>query len=262
MNLRGELVGINTAILSRSGGNQGIGFAIPANMATVVMNNLREHGRVVRGYLGVRLQDLDPTLARGMGLGDDDQGVVVTLVEENSAADNGGLQAGDIILDVNGQKVSSMRQFRTTVGLTAPGTEVDFGVFRQGERIEVDVQLGARPGEEVAVVAEDDEADEHNSPFEGVVVQDANPRLAQQLRMPSDTTGPVVVNVKPRTPAARAGLRVGDIIRQVDQLSVEDTDDLRNAVKRAMRDEPERPLVLLVQRGEVTLYMAVDPSGK
>jgi len=262
VNLRGELVGINSAILSRSGGSQGVGFAIPSNMATVVMENLREHGRVLRGYLGVRLQDLDPTLARGMGLDDDQQGVVVTLVEENSAADVGGMKAGDIIVAVDGRPADSMRELRTMVGLTAPGTEVEFEVFRDGKRRDLDIELGTRPGDDTVIPASDEQDAGHGAPFEGVAVQDANPRLNQQMRLAPDSQGPVVVNVKPHTPAARGGLRVGDIILQVDQQPVEDTDGLRNAVKLAMRDEPDRPVVLLVQRGEISLYVAVDPSGK
>ena len=262
VNLRGELVGINSAILSRSGGSQGVGFAIPANLATIVMESLRDHGHVVRGYLGVRLQDLDQNLARGMGLEEDERGVVVTFVEENSAADKGGLQASDIILEIDGRTVQSMRELRTVVGHTAPGTKLSFEIFRDGKHREMMVELGTRPDEEQVASVAPEEEEEKVAPFEGVAVQEASPRLNQQLRLPVETRGPIVVKVAARTPAARAGLQPGDIIRQVNQQQVGNTEELRNAVKRAVQDSRERPVVLLVQRGEIMLYMAVDPSGK
>ncbi len=261
VNLRGELVGLNSAILSRSGGSQGVGFAIPSKLAMIVTDNLREYGHVVRGYLGVRLQDLDHTLARGMGLDDDERGVVVSFVEEGSPADEGGLEAGDVVLEMDGDEMDSMRELRTIVGHTRPGTKVKLKIFRQGDRRMIEVELGSRQEEEVVAQGEPEPEEESLTPFEGVSVQEASPRLNQYMRLPADTQGPVVVNVEARTPAARAGLQAGDIIRSVNRESIDDANELRNAVRRAVRDEPDRPVVLLVERGQVTIYLAVDPSG-
>jgi serine protease Do len=257
VNLDGELVGVNSAILSRSGGSQGIGFAIPANLAMVVMDNLKEHGRVVRGYLGVRLQEVDANLALGLGLDEDVRGAAVASVEEGSAAERDGLKSGDVITAVDGEKVESMQKLRTLIGHTAPGTKVKLTVMREGGRKEVAVTLGTRPGEQPLAQAGENGGEDEAAVLEGLSVRDATPRLARHMNLPTDLSGPVIINVEPRTPAARSGLRPGDLILEVDRQAVDDAADFVDQVKAARKEHPDRPVLLTVQRGGAQVFVAL-----
>ncbi len=258
VNLRGELVGINSAILSRSGGSQGIGFAIPVNLARVVMENLKEHGKVVRGYLGVTLQNVDKTLAEGLGLSRDTHGAAVTTVVDGSAADEAGLKPGDVITKIDGKPVQSMQQLRTKIGHTPPGTKVELTVNRAGEVKTLTVKLGTRPSDEELASGVIGGGGEEGSLLEGLRVRDPDPQLLMQLQLPEDTHHPVIVGVKPKTPAARAGLQQGDIILEVDRAPVKNTAALVKAVKTAFKRHPDRPVLLLIQRGQLTLYAALS----
>ncbi len=199
VNLRGELVGINSAILSRSGGSQGIGFAIPVNLASVVMDNLREHGKVVRGYLGVSLQDVNKNLARGLGLDEGTHGAAVTSVVAGSAAADAGLKTGDVVVALDGKPVKSMEKLRTEIGHTPPKTKVTLTINRDGKNKDITVTLGTRPSdEELAEGVTSPGPDNQNSILDGLHLHDATPMLLQQLRLPMDTTGPTVVGVEPQ----------------------------------------------------------------
>ncbi len=258
VNLRGELVGINSAILSRSGGSQGIGFAIPTNLAKVVMENLKEHGKVVRGYLGVTLQDVTKTLAEGLGLPEDTHGAAVTTVVDGSAADEAGLKAGDVITAIDGKPVQSMQQLRTRIGHTAPGTKVKLTINRAGEEKTITVKLGTRPSDEELASGMITGGGEKGSLLEGLRVRDPDPQLLMQLQLPGDTDHPVVIGVEPKSPAARAGLQQGDVILEVDRAPVKNTAALVKAVKAAVKRHPDRPVLLLIQRGQLTLYAALS----
>ena len=258
VNLRGELVGINSAILSRSGGSQGIGFAIPTNLAKVVMENLKEHGKVVRGYLGVSLQDVDQNLAKGLGLDENVHGAAITTVVPGSAADDAGLQTGDVIIKVDGKTVQSMRQLRTRIGHTAPGTKVKLTVNREGKEKAITVKLGTRPSDEELAEGVTSPEGEEGSLLEGLRVHDPTPQLLMQLQLPEDTGHPIVVRVQGKSPAARAGLQQGDVILEVDRAPVKNAVALVEAIKAAQKRHPDRPVLLLIQRGQVTLYAALS----
>lgn len=219
VNLRGELVGINTAILSKSGGNVGIGFAIPINMAREIMSQLIEHGAVQRGTLGAQAQDLTPELASAFGIEASHSGAVVTQVSSDSPADKAGLQAGDVITHINGRPVRDAADVRNRIGLLRIGEKVDMKVLRDGKARTLRAVV-----EEPELVS-----------IEGDKI---HPRLAgsmlanvAQETVEGRVEGVVVAEVAPGSPAMGAGLRKGDVIAQANRQAVNDLNSLQAAVK-------------------------------
>ena len=215
VNLEGELVGINTAILSRTGGNQGVGFAVPSNMVQPIREQLTKYGRVRRGYLGVYIQDLTPELASSMKLVDL-QGVLVSDVQEDSPAAKGDLEAGDVITQVNGASTVTAAQLRNRVALIEPGSKVKLDVVREGQAKTVFVTLTEKAGEQAALQSNGDA--EHLGAGLGLAPLDQE--LRARLRLPPRVGGVVVMNVAPGSPADRAGLEPGDVIVSVDRRPV------------------------------------------
>ncbi len=187
IDLHGNLVGINTAILSGgSGGNQGIGFAIPINMAHNVMTQLVEHGKVIRGYLGLLPQDVSPEIAKEFGLSEP-TGALVGSVEADKPAGRAGLKRGDIILKVNGQPVTSANDLRLRISQTSPGTSVDLTIWRDSKTQDVKVQLGESPPDQTAKSGQGEEVAPVLTP--GMQVQDLTPDMTQELQVPAGTHG-------------------------------------------------------------------------
>ena len=251
VNMEGELVGINTAILSRSGGNIGIGFAIPARMARQVANQLIAHGEVRRGQLGVSIQNLTPDLARAMGI-EETIGAVVARVVPGSAADKVGLQAGDVIVSVNGRPIRTSAELRNTIGLMQPGTEVEIGFVRDRARKTVTVSLKSR--------APRDEA--RRGPGRGESGDRSAAALSgvQLAPLPSDHPlatevdgGVLVIDVDHDSKAADDGLRPGDVIVSVNRRPVKNPRDVRDA----LRQSSDAPVLLNIRRGEGALFIAV-----
>ncbi|MDW8353864.1 MAG: DegQ family serine endoprotease [Bryobacterales bacterium] len=250
VNTRGELVGINDAIVSPSGGNVGIGFAIPSNMAKPVMEQLVKSGRVVRGYLGVMIQPVDQKVAKAFNL-KEARGALVGDVTADGPAAKAGIQKGDVIVAVNDQRVEDNRDLQLKIASTAPGTRVNLRVIRDGKELTIPVTLGEVPGDREAARAES----RRGSALEGVDVDDLTPAIARQLGLPRDTFGVVVTNVRPDSPAAEAGLRRGDVIQEVNRRPVTNV----ASFERAVRQAGSEPVLLLINRGGNTHFLVVEP---
>src|SRR5919197_1302573 len=224
VDIEGRLLGINTAIFSRTGGNQGVGFAIPANLARDVMQSLREKGRVVRGYIGASVQPLTPELAEAMKLKGQPTGALVGEVAPNTPSEKAGIKTGDVITAVNGKKISDARELRLMIGSMAPGTKVQIDVNREGQKKTFGVELAEMPA---GVTAEGGpEASPEESPqaekttvFGGVAVADITDDVRTALNLPKDVQGAVIAEVDADSPAGKAGLREGDVIQEVNKQS-------------------------------------------
>ena len=243
LNTHGELIGINTAILANNGGNQGVGFAVPANLARSVMTQVMEHGKVVRGYLGLLPQDITPAMAQALH-SKQTEGVLVGDVTAGAPAAAAGLQRGDMILDLNGQKVEDSNQLRMRVSLTAPGTTVHMRVLHDGVEKNVAVKLAEMPANLGQAAEKGNESGGGaTSSLEGVSVESAK-----------GGRGVVVTDVDQGSPASVAGLREGDSILEVNRASVSSVADF----DRAMRNVSNGATLLLVKRGDNTFYIAVQ----
>lgn len=241
LNLDGEVVGINTAIFSRSGGYMGIGFAIPIDMAHVIYKQLRDNGTVVRGYLGVGIQDLSAELAQSFGI-DEREGVVITQVEAGSAAAEAGLRDQDVVLALQGQPVVDAARFRNAVAMILPGTEVAMDIWRDGERLALAVTMGQRSDAEVAQAAADEQLEQW-----GFAVRAIGDEKREQFRLGS-AEGVVVTEVQDRSRAASAGVRPGQMVVAINRHRVQSMQDFQEALVAAK--ETARPVRLLLRQGE------------
>jgi serine protease Do len=250
INDRGELVGINTAILSHgSEGNQGIGFAVPVNLARTVMDQILKTGKVTRAYIGIVPQDMTPAMARAFG-DKNLSGALVGDVSANSPASKAGLKTGDIIVSMNGKPVNDSNDLRMTVSMMAPGATVNLKVMREGTERDIAVQLEEMPGTQHAELNQSGDASK--STLAGVSVQNLDPQTARQAGVPANTSGVVVTDISPSSAAADSGLQPGDVIQQVNRRPVTNTADFDRAMS-ASKDQT----LLLVNRHGTTLYVAV-----
>ena len=229
VNLGGELVGINTAIVSRShrGGNIGLGFAIPVNLVKDVVAQLVEHGEVRRGLLGVIIGNLDPLVAETMGL-DRNRGVVIDEVTPGGAADKAGVKVDDVVLAIDGQPMRNSTELRDRIGRTAPGTEAELLVLRDGKEKRIKVELELRTEEALAAGRSRDDADAEQEML-GLKVQELTDALAQRLRY-EDEDGVVVARVVRGSEASRRGLLRGMLIQEVNRKQVETVEDFEDAL--------------------------------
>jgi serine protease Do len=251
VNTRGELIGINTAIVSQSGGSMGIGFAVPVNMAGSVMDQLIKRGRVTRGYLGVTVQEVTPALGRGLGLPATGGALVSDLVPDGPAA-RGGLQRGDLITAIDGQHVTDVGHFRNLVAGTAPGTRVRLTLLRGTRELAVGVTVDALPEPRPAPAP----AARRSDPL-GVSVADLTADVARKLGLPATARGAVVSDVQEGGLAAEAGLRPGDVILEVNRRPVRSAREFGHAVAQAGGGD----LVLLVNRRGHTAYLVLERGG-
>ena len=231
INLDGQLVGINTAILSRSGGSQGIGFAVPSNMATRIMNSLISQGKVIRGWLGVSIQDVSEQIAGAMGLGEP-SGALVGDVLADSPAGRAGLEAGDLITAMDGRDIRNSAQLRNEVASTAPGTSVDLTVLRDERERTITVTLGELPTD-IAQGPGGQDMDE----LLGFTAETLTPPLARRYTINQELTGVVITSINPQSAAGQAGLREGDLIRSVDKQPVEDKQQFASLVAAKKRGD-------------------------
>ena len=247
-NMDGEVIGVNTAIFSPSGGSVGIGFAIPSSLASNIVAQLRNAGEVRRGWLGVRIQSVNEELAEGLRL-DRPRGALVASVTEGGPAEEAGIQQGDVILEFNGREVSEMRKLPRMVAETSIGTKVDVLVWRKGEEKEFEVQLGKLDIEQIAAVPreEEDLGDVGEVGSLGLELGKITPQLRERFEIDDATDGVVVMDVAPESSAAEKGLTAGDIIVEVDQEEVSSPADVAERVEHA-REEGYRVVTLLVYR--------------
>jgi serine protease Do len=252
INDRGELVGLNTAIISHgSGGSQGIGFAVPANLARQVMDQVLKTGHVVRAYLGIYPQDVTPAMARAFGE-KDSQGIVVGDVSPNSPAQAAGVQRGDIILQINGKPVSDSNQLRMSVSMMQPGTQLKLKTLRNGTERDATVKLAEMPTESAKADSSNDDQG-GNKALEGVEVSNLSAGIARQLNIPSSTKGVVVTDIDPASKMADSGLQKGDVIQEVNHQAVSNVSEFQSAIRKA-GSEP----LLLVNRDGRTLFITAS----
>jgi serine protease Do len=251
----GRLIGINTAIYSRSGGNQGIGFAIPTDLARGVMVSLIEHGKVTRGYLGVRIQDVTPLLAKEFDL-KNDQGALVGEVEPGGPADKAGIKSGDVVLEFNGHKVTDSRHLKLEVAEIAPGDRVPVEVLRDGSTKNLEVKVQDLPGTEELASDSSDHNSDGSDTLQGVGVTDLDSQARQQLSIPDNVKGAVVTEVAPNSASAEAGLKPGDVITEINHHRVASAND----AVRLTEHVKDKTTLLHVWSKDGSHYLVVDEN--
>ncbi len=248
INAAGEIVGVNSAIFSQTGGNVGIGFAIPIDLAKKVADQLRKNGKVVRGWLGIRAQDVSPQMASSLGIIRGGEMAVVTEVTEGSPAAEAGIKTSDVVVEFNGKPVPRSHDFPTVIADTPPGQKVTLKILREKKEQTVAIRIGELPDESEAsqqIEAKDAEI--------GLRVQRITPDAARRLGMNS-TKGVMVVEVQPGSPADLVGLEPADVIREVNQRPVNNVKDFQLALRQGRRGDR---MLLLVQRGDNAVFFAV-----
>jgi periplasmic serine protease, Do/DeqQ family len=261
VDIKGQLLGINTAIFTRSGGNQGVGFAIPANLARDVMQSLREKGRVVRGYIGASVQTLTPELAEAMKLKGQPTGALVGEVAPKTPSEKAGIKTGDVITAVNGKKISDARELRLMIGSMAPGTRAQIQVNREGQMKTFDVELTEMPAgateEGPEASPEESVQPEKTTVFGGVAVADITDDVRTALNLPKDIHGAVIAEIDTDSPAGKAGLREGDVIQEVNKQPIKNAKDLVAASKKLKANE--KILIRVYSQGR-SGYVALEPK--
>jgi len=252
VNLNGELVGINSQILTPTGGNIGLGFAIPSNMAREVMTQLKTDGRVQRGKLGVTVQSVTSDLAASLKLGSTN-GALVSGVQEGSPAAHAGLKQGDVITALNGDKVSDSNALRNRIAATKPGSRIDLEVVRNGKTETMHATLAALEPSRERASRGDNESDGPAFGPTGMSVEQLTPQIARELGVPRQKEGVVIRDVNPDGAAASAGLQPGDVISQVNGEAVKTPNELKSALAASH----DRPALLLVTRENAEIYVAL-----
>ncbi|HEY2351637.1 MAG TPA: DegQ family serine endoprotease [Candidatus Acidoferrum sp.] len=245
---RGELIGINTAILSGSGGNQGVGFAIPVNLAKRVMDQIVDHGHVIRGFLGATIQDVTPTMATALKLSNSN-GVLIADITPKGPAAQAGLKPGDVVLKMNGQPVADAAGLRLQVAQTDPGTTVPLEVRRGSNDVNLSVKLGQLPANGQKTASDNSV----KGSLQGIEVEPLTPAVRQQLHLGETSQGVVISQLDPSSAAASAGLREGDVVQEVNHQPVTGV----NEFEQAMRGAGNQPILLRIQRDGTGLFVAI-----
>lgn len=252
LDLHGDLIGINTAIITGvGGGSQGVGFAIPIDMARSVMEQIMEHGKVVRGHLGVAIQSVDADMAKAFGL-NQGGGALVSDVTAGSPAAKAGIERGDIILALNGQAVRGPDDLSVHISETPPGSTVHLKIARNGQTRDVAVtlsELSEKPEQPASGTA-------RTSALRCIQVEDLTPVIARQLEVPTTTAGVVITSVDSSSAAAAAGLERGDVIQEVNRKSVHNVAEY----ERSLAATDNQPVLLLVDRAGSTRFIVVSPE--
>jgi len=251
VNLRGEVIGINTAINSAG---QGIGFAIPINMARKVADQLVDKGKVVRGYLGVLPQEVTPDLAEGFGI-KDLKGVLIAKVEDGTPAAKAGLEDGDIIIQFNGRDIPSVAKFRQIVAEAGVGEKVQITVIREKKQKTLSAIIGEMPGEAAAQKPKDEAEPKAWLGIRKMTAVDSDQAKAAGI---TEKEGAVIADIEPDSPADEAGLAKGDVIKKINGRAVRNLSDYSGIIKSEAKGE--KPVVFLIKRGQNTIFIAVKPK--
>ncbi|MCH7616210.1 MAG: PDZ domain-containing protein, partial [Nitrospinae bacterium] len=262
INMNGEIVGINTAIFSRTGGSEGIGFAIPVDIVKDITNSLIQTGRVVRGWMGIAIQEMTPALAESFQLPDIYQGgVLISEVHENGPSAKSGLKRGDVILEYRGEKLKDVNHLRHIVARTRVGDGVEVKVLRDGVEKTLTVHVGERPSDELLArsggSAPPPKVDKLDNVLAGLTVEALTAELKKQFTLPEETAGVVVKDVQSGSAASEAGLQQGDVIQEINRDVITSLADYQNI---ASKIEKESLVVLLLSRRGNNLFVAVNPK--
>ncbi|MBS1243202.1 MAG: protease [Nitrospirae bacterium] len=248
VNGRGELVGINTAIFSTSGGYMGIGFAIPSDMAKSVMDSIIKHGKVIRGWLGVSIQNLTPDLAKSLGI-KETEGALIAGVENSSPADKAGLKRGDLITEMNGKKITDATTLRNVVASMAPGAKADIKIIRSGKELTITAVLGEYKEKKIV------KKTAYNNAFKGVTVQELTPSLRDKLNLPEGMAGVVVTDIASDSPS-QGLLQVNDVIEEMNRKAVRSAQEYEAIVSKIGEHDT---ILLLIFRDGGSIYMTLKP---
>jgi serine protease Do len=248
--MKGEVVGINTLIFSRTGVSEGVGFSIPSNLAGKVYDQLAKNGKVTRGYLGVTLQPITPALARTVGFSGTDGALVTDLAKGDAPAAKAGLRSGDVIVEFNGKPVKSPRELTDLVADTPVGTAARVKYVRDGQTNTAVVNLGERPLLSATESDDGDDGEGGSSAKLGISrFQSVTPQLARELKLKVNG-GAVITNVQQGSPAAEAGVRPGDVVHRIDRIEISNAQELSDALKSL---GAEKEVVLQIERnGQLT----------
>ncbi len=253
VDVEGRLIGINTAIFSLTGGNQGIGFAVPSNLARSVMESLIKTGRVSRGFLGIVLQPLNEELAKQFKLGDT-KGVLIAEVASKGPAEKAGLQSGDVVTEVGGKKVEDTRELQLLIANLTPGSKADLKVIRDGKDRTINVELAERPtgGDQVAATppkAEDPDV------LDGVTVGDIDAEARKRFDLPESVKGVVITEIDPESPSAEVGIKVGDVIHEANREAITNS---KQAVEVSEKLKKEKKVLLRVSTKGLSRFVVVE----
>jgi len=248
VNNNGELVGINTAIFSTSGGYMGIGFSIPSDMAKTVMDSIIKHGKVIRGWLGVSIQNLTPELAKSLKI-KEAEGALISGVEKGSPADKADLKRGDLIIGLDAKKINDSTNLRNTVSATAPGTSVTLRIIRDGKEQTLTVVLGEYKEKKIT------KKTEYNNILKGITVQELTPSLRDKLKLPEDLNGVAVTEISSDSPAQDL-LQTNDVIQEVNRTPIQSVQDYEQVVSQIGDKDV---VLLLIYRGGGSIYLTIKP---
>ena len=261
-NLQGEVIGISSAIFSTTGASQGVGFAIPANLAGWVISQLKEHGEVKRGWIGIKIQPNTPEIADSLGISAN-QGVVVSGVTEQGPAQKAGLQAGDIVLSFNRQPIDNTKNLSRLIAETKIGTPAPIEIWRSGQKQTLTVPIELMPEETPLSAAKETASDAAETPDNGeslniigFTVKEISPELAERYKLAPSTSGVVVTDILPNSDASRKGIKIGDIIVKIDKRNIIGESAFHEYVNDARR-ENNLPVLLAIQGQEALHFVAV-----
>ncbi|MBF0328790.1 MAG: PDZ domain-containing protein, partial [Nitrospirae bacterium] len=247
VNVKGELVGINTAIFSTSGGYQGIGFAIPSNMANTVMETLVKKGKIIRGWLGVSIQPVTGELAKQFGL-KDEKGALVGDVVDESPAEKAGIQRGDVVIEYDGKEVAEPSTLRTMVANTSPGKEIVLKLLRDGKQHTVKVKVSELPSDMAK------QSGDFENSLKGVHVQNISPEIKKGLDLPKRISGVVITGIDDGSPAEGV-LAKGDVIIEVNKKRINNTKDYTDSAAKIKKGQQ---MLLLIYRNGSTIYITLS----